>query len=212
MPFNLPISADTVTIWGGGIASVVALVAFLHDSFRKGRFEWVTASYQIAAFVIGIAVCIAGNLSSREHDARDAAMQTQLDQNSQAIGNVSVGEPARDLSQPQITALATALRDRPVGLKIDVQRCISAESAIPLASDFARAVNLAGAPISLGNVTTACPTGVVVGVHTGDSQTMQFAERAFDSVAGLKAQGVYTKDVAATTMVIYVGTKTPQTL
>lgn len=212
MFLNLPFSPDAFVFWGGVAIAVIAFSAFGWDCYRKHRIEPVPALLQAVLCAIGVLVSVAGNTSSNEHAARDEVFQRQLDQTSQAVGNVSVGVQVRDLSQQQINELASAFRARPPGLRIDVQRCLSAESAITLVSDFAQAVNLAGLSISLGNVTTACPAGVVVGVHPGESQTMQFAKKAFDSVAGLKAQGVYSKDVAATTMVIYVGTKTPQTL
>ncbi len=105
------------------------------------------------------------------------AEQKQLSNQSLQIGGLSAGVQPRDLSEQQSKKLTDVFHG--TSLHVDVQRCISAESAVTLSNDFVTAFRSANATVGYNNVTN--------NVH---SRHYRGGERTRQSHAGFRVAGI----------------------
>jgi len=170
----------------------------------------------MASVSCGLIVVVATYLSSAQTSLRADDMQLhidaeqkQLSNQSLQIGGLSAGVQPRDLSEQQSKKLTDVFHG--TSLHVDVQRCISAESAVTLSNDFVTAFRSANATVGYNNVTTTCIPGITVAVNARDKVTQDFVSQAF-AKAGIKFQGLPDPNAASASIVVYVGTKTADSL
>lgn len=177
---GLPVATSDVALYGGILGALLMLAAFFRDVHVRGwtHLDGPSAGLKIVGFFVAVLVALAGHAGGIELKAHDAASDAEITRLQTAIGTVQTGGVVRNLTQSQIASLTSAFRSPPLGLKVDVERCISDGSALPLQADFVKAFDDAGLPVGGNNTTASCGSGVVFGYAQGDTATATFIRDA----------------------------------